>query len=83
MPGRSLALKWIVPVGLALMLCATSAWAQPGEDPRTAPRFLKELRDQGLDDMALDYIKVLKADTGLPAEFKDILDYEEGAHPDR
>jgi hypothetical protein len=78
MPGRALALKWILLAGLAFTVCATSAWAQSGEDPRTAPRFLKELRDNGLDDMALEYIKILKADKQLPAEFKDILDYEEG-----
>ena len=51
---------------------------QPGEDPRTAVEFLKDLRDHGFHDIALDYIKVLKAEAQLPAEIKDVLEYEEG-----
>ena len=49
-----------------------------GEDSRTALRFLKDLRDHGLHDVALDYIKILRDDAQLPAEVKDVLDYEEG-----
>ncbi len=78
MPGRSLALKWILLLGLACTACGTSASAQPGEDPRTASLFLKRLRDNALHDVALDYIKILRVDPELPAEIKDVLDYEEG-----
>ena len=52
--------------------------AQPGEDPRTALRFLKELRDHDLHDQAIAYLKMLRADAQLPAAVKDVLDYEEG-----
>ena len=78
MPGRFLARKWIVLVGVAFALCGTSAWAQPGEDSRTALQFLKELRDRGLHQFALDYIKILRGEAQLPAAIKDVLDYEEG-----
>ena len=60
------------------MIFGTSARAQTGEDSRTALAFLKDLRDHFLHDIALDYIKVLKADAQLPTAIKDVLDYEEG-----
>ena len=78
MPGRARARRWIVLVGLALGLSGGGVWADGGEDPRTALRFLKELRDRSLHDLALDYIKLLRSDAHLPAEVKDLLDYEEG-----
>jgi cellulose synthase operon protein C len=78
MPRRSLAPKWLSVVGLACALCGTTAWAQSGEDSRTALEFMKDLRDNSLHDIALDYIKILRADPQIPAEIKDILDYEEG-----
>ena len=78
MPGRFLARKWIVLVGVAFALCGTSPRAQPGEDSRTALQFLKELRDRGLHQFALDYIKILRGEAQLPAAIKDVLDYEEG-----
>ena len=49
-----------------------------GEDPRIALRFLQELRDRGLHDLALQYIDQLRADPGLPANLKMVLDYQEG-----
>jgi cellulose synthase operon protein C len=78
MPGRSHAPKWVGVVGLACTLCGAPAWAQSGEDSRTSLQFMKELRDHGLHDIALDYIKNLRADAELPAAIKDVLDYEEG-----
>jgi cellulose synthase operon protein C len=78
MPGRFLAGKWIVLVGVAFAFCGTSAWAQPGEDSRTALQFVKELRDRGFHQYARDYIKILRGEAQLPAAIKDVLDYEEG-----
>lgn len=48
------------------------------EDPRTALRFLQELRDHGLHDLALEFIDELRVDPGLPADLKVVLDYQEG-----
>jgi tetratricopeptide (TPR) repeat protein len=78
MPERALAVKWIVLVGLALGVFAGTARVEAGEDSRTAVQFLKDLRDRGLHDLALDYIKLLRADAALPGAVKDLLDYEEG-----
>ncbi len=54
MPGRSFALE-VDRSGRAWLfaLCSATAGLQTGEDPRTALRFLKDLRDHGLHDMAL------------------------------
>jgi tetratricopeptide (TPR) repeat protein len=78
MPGRTLARQWVVLVGLGVGIAAGNAPAVAGEDARTAVQFLKDLRDRGLDDLALDFIRLLKDDARLPAKVKDILDYEEG-----
>src|SRR4029077_3105526 len=52
--------------------------AEGGEDPRTALRFLQDLRDRGLHDLALEFIDQLRSDPQLPADLKVVLDYEEG-----
>ncbi len=74
------AIKWCrigLAAGLAFMATGlASTWA--GEDSRTAVQFLKELKDRGLHELALDYIDMLRADTALPAELRAVLDYEEG-----
>jgi hypothetical protein len=70
MPGRALAAKWIVPVVLAVGTWAGAQWAAAGEDPRTAERFLNDLRDRGLHDLALDFIHLLRNDSQLPANVK-------------
>ena len=49
-----------------------------GEDQRIAVRFLQELRDRGLYDLARQYIDQLRADPGLPADLKVVLDYQDG-----
>ena len=77
-PKRVVVAGWMILVGLALGICEPNARADSGEDSRTALKFLKKLRDLGLHDYALDYIKMLQADAALPASIKDILDYEEG-----
>jgi len=64
-------------VGLAFMAMGTVP-ARAGEDSRTAIPFLKELKDRGLHELALDYVDRLRADTAIPAALKAVLDYEEG-----
>ncbi len=74
------AIKWGrfgLAVGLAF-LATGLAPTRAGEDSRTAVQFLKELKDRGLHELALEYIDMLRADTALPAELKAVLDYEEG-----
>src|SRR5262245_1137317 len=76
MPRRALAARWIVVAGLAFGASGATAQAAPGEDSRTAEKFLRDLRDRGLHDLALDFIRLLRADQELPAKVKDVLDYE-------
>src|SRR5262249_8084183 len=78
MPGRALAARWILVAGLAFGASGATAHAAPGEDSRTAEKFLKELRDRGFHDLALDFIRSLREDPQLPSKVKDVLDYEEG-----
>lgn len=68
-----------------LLLAAALFWvggtarlAVAEDDPRTVVRFLQELKNHGLHDVAIDYIKQLRADPTLPADLKVGLDYEEG-----
>ncbi len=74
--------RLIVPLALVLAgLCGPGGpWsvARAGEDPRTALRFVRELRDHGLHELALQYIEALRHESGLPAEVTAVLDYEEG-----
>jgi len=74
------AIKWAgigLAVGLALATMGTAS-ARAGEDSRTAIPFLKELKERGLHELALDYIDLLRADPSIPAELRAVLDYEEG-----
>ena len=72
----------LVLVGV-LWIGLSQGQVQAGEDPRTALRFIQELRDHGLHDQVLEFIDELRADPGLPTDLKAVLDYQEGAHPDR
>ena len=49
-----------------------------GEDPRTAWRFLKELRERGLYEQSIDYLKLLGTDPSLSPRDRALIDYEEG-----
>lgn len=74
------ACKWggiVFAVGLVLAAVGTAP-IRAGEDSRTALPFLKELKDRGLHDLALEYIAALRADTSITRDLKAILDYEEG-----
>jgi tetratricopeptide (TPR) repeat protein len=64
----------LIGVAVALFPVRTSR----AEDPRTAQQFLQELRDKGFHDLAVDFIRQLRGDPGLPAELKVLLDYQEG-----
>src|SRR5262245_17627170 len=78
MSRRAVASRGIV---LAIAIIGPVAGPVPvraAEDPRTVPRFLQELKDHGLHDLALEYINQLRADAALPADLKVGLDYEEG-----
>ena len=72
----------VVQIGLMLVgvMCTTArrTSVRADEDPRTALRFLQELRDHGLHDKALEFIDLLRAEPGLPADLKVVLDYQEG-----
>ena len=74
-PARSI---WVFSAGLLIGLNVALARAQAGEDARTALAFVEELRERGLHELALEYLNVLRADPPLPANVKDVLDYEEG-----
>jgi len=69
--GRVLVVAWIVGFGWV-----ETATAQ--QDPRVAERFLQALRENGLHDLALDDIALLRDDSGVPANLKAELDYLEG-----
>ncbi len=78
MPRRAVIAGWMILVGLAFGIWGRDARADSGQDSRTALQFVKELRERGLHDLALEFIKLLQADTGIPAKIKDVLAYEEG-----
>jgi tetratricopeptide (TPR) repeat protein len=63
---------------LAIVGVAATPRASAGEDPRTIVRFLQELKNHGLHDIALQYINQLRDDPSVPADLKVSLDYEEG-----
>ncbi len=67
---------WILVGVMSIATRPTTVWA--GEDPRTALRFLQELRDHGLHDLALEFIEELRGDPKLPSDLKAVLDYQEG-----
>ena len=65
--------------GLVLFaVCTLGRPCPAGEDPRTAWRFLRELRERGLYEQSLDYVKLMRADSSLPPRDLALLDYEEG-----
>ena len=72
----------VVQIGLVLVgvigIGTQRTMVRADEDPRTALRFLQELRDHGLHDLALEFIDELRVDPGLPADLKVVLDYQEG-----
>src|SRR5262249_9387628 len=70
--------RWTLGVGALLGLAVAIAPARAGEDPRTVARFLPQLRNRGLHDLALEYVTGLRGDATLPNDLKVILDYEEG-----
>ncbi len=70
--------RWFVLAVSLAALGSTAAPAGASEDPRTISHFLQELKNHGLHDVALDYIKDLRSDPALPNDFKTMLDYEEG-----
>jgi tetratricopeptide (TPR) repeat protein len=74
--------RGLVKLGVVMIGVLTIGLLGPlltaGEDSRIALRFLQELRDHGLHDEALHYIDQLRADPGLPANVKMVLDYQEG-----
>src|SRR5208283_1024261 len=45
---------------------------------RTALAFVEQLRGRGLHELALEYLRILRADPAQPAKIKAVLDYEEG-----
>jgi tetratricopeptide (TPR) repeat protein len=59
-------------------LVLTMTQARADEDPRTVSRFVQELRNHGLHDLAVEYLNGLRGDATLPNELKVLLDYEEG-----
>ncbi|MGA2701146.1 MAG: tetratricopeptide repeat protein [Isosphaeraceae bacterium] len=72
----------LVQIGLVLVgvmwIGTQRTTVRADEDPRTALRFLQELRDHGLHDLALQFIDELRVDPGAPADLKVVLDYQEG-----
>jgi len=68
--------RWIVPAVIVAGLWAGVTKVGAGEDPRTAVKFVEDLRERALHELALEYIHQLRADPDLPTKIKDILDYE-------
>ncbi|MBV8127882.1 MAG: hypothetical protein JO114_09530, partial [Planctomycetaceae bacterium] len=72
-------MSWRALVQLGLVLIGVfgigtqRTMVRADEDPRTALRFLQELRDHGLHDLAIEFIDELRADPGLPADLKVVL----------
>ncbi len=79
MSRRAVGSRWNLLALIALVgLVAGPVPGWAAEDPRTVRRFLQELKDHGFHDLALEYLNQLRADPTLPADFKAVLDYEEG-----
>jgi tetratricopeptide (TPR) repeat protein len=78
MSRRASGLRCLILVAIFGGLAGLGPRARAGEDPRTVVRFLQELKNHGLHDLALEYIAQLRADASLPADLKVSLDYEEG-----
>src|SRR5262245_42982491 len=78
MSRRAVGCRSLVLLGVFVGLAGASPQARAGEDPRTIVRFLQELKNHGLHDLALEYLNQLRDDPSLPADLKTTLDYEEG-----
>jgi tetratricopeptide (TPR) repeat protein len=78
MSRRAVGWKGIVLPGLLALSIAPGLPARGDEDARTAMQFVENLRDRGLHDLALEYLRQLRHDAAIPANIKEILDYEEG-----
>ncbi len=65
----------MLAVGLTQLANASPALAQQ-EDERVALTFLRELRERGLPDVAIDYIARLKTDLSATSSLKATLDFE-------
>jgi cellulose synthase operon protein C len=76
--SRPSELRWALLAGMVLGLAGSAAPVWAGEDSRTALAFIEQLRERGLHEQALEYLNILRADAGLPANIKVLLDYEEG-----
>src|SRR5271157_1781777 len=80
--GAPMSRRALVQIGLVLVgvmwIGTQRTTVRADEDPRTALQFLRELRDHGLHDLALQFIDELRVDPGLPANLKVVLDYQEG-----
>jgi tetratricopeptide (TPR) repeat protein len=69
--GRAVLILMLGAAALPARLCA-------GEDERTALRFLQQLKEHGLHDLALEYVGQLRSDATISENLKAVLDYEEG-----
>jgi len=78
MTRRDVGSRGIVLAWMAVVLAGAGTSVRAGEDPRTALAFIKELKERGLHDLALDYINQLRSDPAQPDNVKVVLDYEEG-----
>jgi cellulose synthase operon protein C len=77
MSHRGFGSRWVVLAAVFAGLAAGFTGVEAGEDARTAVRFIEDLRDHGLHELARDYIHQLGEDASLPAKVKEILAYEE------
>lgn len=78
MSRRGVPSSWAILTAIALGIWGGRTPALAGEDSRTVSRFLQELKNRGLHDLALDYLNHLRNEPALPADLKVVLDYEEG-----
>src|SRR6266550_2340415 len=78
MSRRAVGARWFVLAATLTGLTLTVGPVRAAEDPRTSTRFLQELKNHGLHDLALEYLNQLRGDPALPGDLKVLLDYEEG-----
>jgi hypothetical protein len=68
----------LLPVAFAMLITIAPGSARAVDDPRFALKFVEELRDRGLYDLALDYLAELRQSPDTPTDIKARLDFEEG-----
>src|SRR5438067_2276922 len=78
MSRRAVGFSSIVLAASLACLVPLVATVRAAEDSRTVSRFLQELKNHGLHDLALEYLNQLRGDPALPGDLKVALDYEEG-----